>query len=69
VINAFLGIIPNDPALVERIGTLQDVGKWLEHNDNGDPIVVIPVGTQSEGERQRSHMLRLPAKYLPNAGA
>jgi Ca-activated chloride channel family protein len=52
VINAFLRIIPNDPALVEGIGTLQDVGKWLEHNDNGDPVVVIPVGDIYAGERR-----------------
>ncbi len=52
VINAFLRIVPNDPALVEGIGTLQDVGKWLEHNDNGDPVVVIPVGDIYAGERR-----------------
>jgi len=52
VINAFLRIVPNDPALVDGIGTLQDVGKWLEHNDNGDPVVVIPIGDIYAGERR-----------------
>jgi Ca-activated chloride channel family protein len=52
VINAFLRIVPNDPALVEGIKTLQDVGTWLEHNDNGDPVVVIPVGDIYAGERR-----------------
>ena len=52
VINAFLRIVPNDPALVDRIGTLQDVGRWLEHNDNGDPVVVIPIGDIYAGERR-----------------
>lgn len=52
VINAFLRIVPNDPALVNGIGTLQDVGKWVEHNDNGDPVVVIPVGDIYAGERR-----------------
>lgn len=52
VINAFLRIVPNDPALVDGIGTLQDVGKWLEHNDNGNPVVVIPIGDIYAGERR-----------------
>jgi len=52
VINAFLRIVPNDPGLVDGIGTLQDVGKWLEHNDNGDPVVVIPIGDIYAGERR-----------------
>lgn len=52
VINAFLRIVPNDPAIVDGIGTLQDVGRWLEHNDNGDPVVVIPIGDIYAGERR-----------------
>jgi len=52
VIKAFLRIVPNDPAIVDGIGTLQDVGKWLEHNDNGDPVIVIPIGDIFAGERR-----------------
>lgn len=52
VINAFLRIVPNDPAIVDGIGTLQDVGRWLEHNGNGDPVVVIPIGDIYAGERR-----------------
>lgn len=52
VINAFLRVVPNDPALVDGIATLQDVSRWIEHNANGDPVVVIPVGDIYSGERR-----------------
>jgi Ca-activated chloride channel family protein len=50
VINAFLRIVPNDPDLINRIGTLQDVPKWIETNHNNDPLVVIPLGDIYAGE-------------------
>ena len=50
VINAFLRVIPNDPALIQGIGTLQEVNKWIETNDNQDPLVVIPLGDIYAGE-------------------
>ena len=50
VINAFLRVIPNDPALIQGIGTLQEVNKWIETNDNQDPVVVIPLGDIYAGE-------------------
>ncbi len=50
MINAFLRIVPNDPDLINRIGTLQDVPKWVETNHNNDPLVVIPLGDIYAGE-------------------
>lgn len=50
VINAFLRIVPNDPDLIHKIGTLQDVPKWIETNENSDPVVVIPLGDIYAGE-------------------
>ncbi len=50
VINAFLRIVPNDPDLINRISTLQDVPKWIETNHNNDPLVVIPLGDIYAGE-------------------
>ena len=44
VINAFLRVIPNDPALIQGISTLQEVYKWLVTTDNQDRVVVIPLG-------------------------
>ncbi|MCF8530938.1 MAG: VWA domain-containing protein [Candidatus Nanopelagicales bacterium] len=52
VINAFLRIVPKDPALVDGIRTLHDTGSWLEHTASGEPVVVIPVGDIYAGERR-----------------
>ena len=67
VINAFLRIVPNDPTIVDGIRTLQDVGKWLEHNDKGDPVVVIPIGDIYAGER-RELLVQFKLPCIGNLG-
>lgn len=49
-INGFVRIRPNDPALVQGIGTLARVSKWVETDPDGAPVVVIPLGDMYSGE-------------------
>lgn len=52
IVNAFVRIKPTDPALLDRIGTLHDVPRWIEADANGDKVVVIPLGDLYSGERR-----------------
>jgi Ca-activated chloride channel family protein len=67
VINAFLRIAPNDPDLIHNIGTLQDVPKWIETNENNDPLVVIPLGDIYAGET-RELLVQFKIPGLENLG-
>jgi len=67
VINAFLRVVPNDPGLVHNIGTLQDVPKWIETNENSDPLVVIPLGDIYAGET-RELLVQFQIPGLENLG-
>ena len=52
IVNAFVRIKPTDPALLDRIGTLHDVPRWVEADADGDKVVVIPLGDLYSGERR-----------------
>ena len=52
VVNAFVRIRPTDPALLDRIGTLHDVPRWVEADPDGEKVVVIPLGDLFAGERR-----------------
>ena len=50
IINAFVRIKPTDPALLDGIGTLHDVRRWIESDAVGDKVLVIPLGDLYAGE-------------------
>lgn len=52
IVNAFVRIRPGDPALIDRIGTLHDVPRWVEAEADGSPVVVIPLGDMFAGEQR-----------------
>lgn len=52
VVNAFLRIRPHDPSLIGRIGTILDVRGWGETDDEGHPVLVLPLGDFYAGERR-----------------
>ncbi len=52
IVNAFVRVKPTDPALLERIGTLHDVPRWVEADETGDEVLVIPLGDLYAGERR-----------------
>jgi len=51
-VNAFVRIRPNDPSLLDGIGTLHDVPRWVETDPEGHGVVVIPLGDLYAGERR-----------------
>ncbi len=51
IVNAFVRITPTDPSMIDRIGTLHDVPRWIEADDTGAPVVVIPLGDLYAGSR------------------
>ena len=52
IINAFVRIKPTDPALLDGIGTLHDVPRWIETDGAGDKVLVIPLGDLYAGEER-----------------
>jgi Ca-activated chloride channel family protein len=50
IMNAFVRIKPTDPALLDGIGTLHDVRRWIETDASGDKVLVIPLGDLYAGE-------------------
>ena len=52
IVNAFVRIKPTDPALLERIGTLHAVPRWIETDETGDKVIVIPLGDLYAGEQR-----------------
>jgi Ca-activated chloride channel family protein len=52
IVNAFVRIKPTDPALLDRIGTLHEVPRWVEADPDGEKVVVIPLGDLYSGERR-----------------
>jgi Ca-activated chloride channel family protein len=52
IVNAFVRIKPTDPGLLDRIGTLHDVPRWVEADGDGDKVIVIPLGDLYAGERR-----------------
>lgn len=61
IVNAFLRIHPNDPELIDRIGTLHGVPRWIEQSPQG-PSIVIPLGDLYAGQTQEVLVqLQVPA--------
>jgi len=52
IVNAFVRIRPSAPSLLSGIGTLHDVPRWVETDESGADVVVIPVGDLYAGERR-----------------
>lgn len=52
IVNAFVRIRPSSPLLVDGIGTLHDVPRWVETDESGADVVVIPLGDLYAGERR-----------------
>lgn len=52
IVNAFVRIRPTDPAMLDRIGTLHAVPRWVETDANGDAVIVIPLGDLYAGEQR-----------------
>ena len=67
VINAFLRVQPTDPALIDGVGTLHTVPKWLESDEQGRPVVVIPLGDLFAGEH-RELLLHFEVPALAELG-
>lgn len=66
IVNAFIRIRPDDPALIDRIGTLQGVPRWVEQSSNG-PVIVIPMGDLYAGET-RELLVRLQVPGMDRLG-
>jgi len=49
IVNAFLRIKPDLPGLIDGIGTLHDVPRWIEDSPTG-PVVTIPLGDLYAGQ-------------------
>ena len=67
VVNAFVRIRPTDPALLDRIGTLHDVPRWVEADPDGEKVVVIPLGDLFAGER-RELLVHLDVPAIASLG-
>ncbi|MFM8352918.1 MAG: vWA domain-containing protein [Actinomycetales bacterium] len=67
VINAFLRVRPTNPALISGIGTLHTVPRWLESDEQGRPMVVIPMGDLFAGEH-RELLLHFAVPALAELG-
>ena len=52
-VNTTVRVQPSLPGVIDGIGTLHDVPRWLEHDSNGDPIVVLGVGDIYAGESRQ----------------
>lgn len=66
-INTTVRVQPALPSIIDGIGTLHDVPRWLETDAKGDPVVVLSVGDIYAGEtRQLLIQFRVPG--LPTLG-
>ncbi len=52
IVNVFVRIKPTDPALLDGIGTLHDVPRWIETDATGDSVLVVPLGDLFAGEKR-----------------
>ena len=67
IVNAFVRIKPVDPALIDRIGTVHDVRRWVETDISGDKVVVIPLGDLYSGE-QRELLVQFGVPAIASLG-
>jgi Ca-activated chloride channel family protein len=66
-VNTTVRVQPSLPGVIDGIGTLHDVPHWLEHDSNGDPIVVLGVGDIYAGE-SRQLLIQFQVPRLPSMG-
>ena len=66
-INTTVRVQPSLPGIIEGIGTLHDVPRWLEKDANGDPVVVLAVGDVYAGET-RELLIQFQVPGLPALG-
>ena len=67
ILNAVARIRPSDPAMVDRIGTLHDVPRWVEVDADGVKHLVVPLGDLYAGE-ERQLLLHFPVPALAALG-
>jgi Ca-activated chloride channel family protein len=67
ILNAVVRIRPSDPAMVDRIGTLHDVPRWIEADADGVKHLVVPLGDLYAGE-ERQLLLHFPVPALAALG-
>jgi Ca-activated chloride channel homolog len=67
ILNAVARIRPSDPAMVDRIGTLHDVPRWIEAGADGLKHLVVPLGDLYAGE-ERQLLLHFPVPALASLG-
>ena len=67
ILNAVARIRPTDPAMVDRIGTLHDVPRWIEADAEGVKHLVVPLGDLYAGE-ERQLLLHFPVPALAALG-
>ncbi len=67
ILNAVARIRPTDPAMVDRIGTLHDVPRWIEADADGVKHLVVPLGGLYAGE-ERQLLLHFPVPALASLG-
>jgi Ca-activated chloride channel homolog len=67
ILNAVARIRPTDPAMVDRIGTLHEVPRWIEADADGVKHLVVPLGDLYAGE-ERQLLLHFPVPALAALG-
>lgn len=66
-INTTVRVQPSLPGIIDGIGTLHDVPRWLESDANGDPVVVLALGDIYAGET-RQLLIQFQVPGLPSLG-
>jgi len=67
-LNTIVRVQPSLPGMIDGIGSLHDVPRWLETDVNGDPLVVLGVGDIYAGET-RQLLIQFKVPGLPDLGA
>ena len=67
-LNTTVRVQPSLPGIMDGIGTLHDVPRWLERDAQGDPVVVLGVGDVYAGET-RELLIQFQVPGLPDLGS
>lgn len=67
IVNAFVRIRPSSPLMVDGIGTLHDVPRWVETDGSEAEVVVIPLGDLYAGE-QRELLVQFAVPAVASLG-
>jgi len=67
IVNTFVRIRPSSPSLLAGIGTLHDVPRWVETDESGAEVVVIPLGDLYAGE-QRELLVQFAVPAVSSLG-